>query len=252
MLREPRLTGLYRANGAVMSVVLVTGGSGFIASYCILQLLAAGHQVGTTVRSLKRESDVRAMLKQGGAEPSDRLKFFAAELEQDAGWREAVTGCDYVLHVASPLSQHVPKNEDEMIVPARDGTLRVLRAARDAGVKRVVLTSSFTAIGYGHLPQHAQFNENVWTDLRSGDVLPYAKSKTLAERAAWDFIANEGGGLELSVSIRCWCSVRCLDAIFRPRSCSCSACWKGRYPAARASISASWTSVTSPTCTCAP
>jgi dihydroflavonol-4-reductase len=104
-----------------------------------------------------------------------------------------------VLHVASPLSQHVPKNEDEMIVPARDGTLRVLRAARDAGVKRVVLTSSFTAIGYGHLPQHAQFNENVWTDLRSGDVLPYAKSKTLAERAAWDFIANEGGGLELSV-----------------------------------------------------
>jgi nucleoside-diphosphate-sugar epimerase len=199
MLREPRLTGLYRANGAVMSVVLVTGGSGFIASYCILQLLAAGHQVGTTVRSLKRESDVRAMLKQGGAEPGDRLKFFAAELEQDAGWREAVTGCDYVLHVASPLSQHVPKNEDEMIVPARDGTLRVLRAARDAGVKRVVLTSSFTAIGYGHLPQHAQFNENVWTDLRSGDVLPYAKSKTLAERAAWDFIANEGGGLELSV-----------------------------------------------------
>ena len=103
-----------------MSVVLVTGGSGFIASYCILQLLAAGHQVGTTVRSLKRESDVRAMLKQGGAEPGDRLKFFAAELEQDAGWREAVTGCDYVLQVASPLSQHVPKNEDEMIVPARE------------------------------------------------------------------------------------------------------------------------------------
>jgi len=182
-----------------MSVVLVTGGSGFIASYCILQLLAAGHQVGTTVRSLKRESDVRAMPKQGGAEPGDRLKFFAAELGQDAGWREAVTGCDYVLHVASPLSQHVPKNEDEMIVPARDGTLRVLRAARDAGVKRVVLTSSFTAIGYGHPPQGAPFDENVWTDLRSGDVLPYAKSKTLAERAAWDFIANEGGGLELSV-----------------------------------------------------
>jgi dihydroflavonol-4-reductase len=101
--------------------------------------------------------------------------------------------------VASPLSQHVPKNEDEMIVPARDGTLRVLRAARDAGVKRVVLTSSFTAIGYGHPPQGAPFDENVWTDLRSGDVLPYAKSKTLAERAAWDFIANEGGGLELSV-----------------------------------------------------
>ena len=144
-----------------MSVVLVTGGSGFIASYCILQLLAAGHQVRTTVRSLKRESDVRAMLRQGGAEPGDRLSFFAAELEQDAGWREAVTGCDYVLHVASPLSQHVPKNEDEMIVPARDGTLRVLRAARDAGVKRVVLTSSSAAISYGHRPQPARSTRRI-------------------------------------------------------------------------------------------
>ena len=182
-----------------MSVVLVTGGSGFIASYCILQLLAAGHQVGTTVRSLKRESDVRAMLKQGGAEPGDRLKFFAAELEQDAGWREAVTGCDYVLHVASPLSQHVPKNEDEMIVPARDGTLRVLRAARDAGVKRVVLTSSSAAISYGRGPPPARYDETHWTDVGRGDVHPYAKSKTLAERAAWDFIAQEGGALELSV-----------------------------------------------------
>ena len=150
-----------------MSVVLVTGGSGFIASYCILQLLAAGHQVRTTVRSLKRESDVRAMLKQGGAEPGDRLKFFAAELEQDAGWREAVTGCDYVLHVASPLSQHVPKNEDEMIVPARDGTLRVLRAARDAGVKRVVLTSSFAAIGYGREPPHGALRRDTLDGCRS-------------------------------------------------------------------------------------
>ena len=189
----------FRANGALMSVVLVTGGSGFIASYCILQLLAAGHQVRTTVRNLKREADVRAMLKQGGAEPGDRLSFFAAELEQDAGWRQAVDGCAYVLHVASPLSQHIPKNEDEMIVPARDGTLRVLRATRDAGVKRVVLTSSFAAIGYGHPPQHAPFDEKSWTDLRSSDVLPYAKSKTLAERGAWDFVAPEGGGLELSV-----------------------------------------------------
>src|SRR4029077_4677941 len=114
---------------------------------------------------------------------------------------------------------------------------RVLRAARDAGVKRVVLTSSFTAIGYGHLPQHAQFNENVWTDLRSGDVLPYAKSKTLAERAAWDFIANEGGGLELSVINPVLVLGPVLGRDFSPSSCSCSACWKGRYPAARASIS---------------
>jgi nucleoside-diphosphate-sugar epimerase len=150
------------------------------------------------VRNLKREDDVRAVLKQAGGERGDRLSFFAAELEQDAGWRQAVDGCTYVLHIASPLSQHVPKNEDEMIVPARDGTVRVLRAARDAGVKRVVLTSSFTAIGYGHPPQPVPFDENNWTDLRSGDVLPYAKSKTLAERAAWDFVTNEGAGLELS------------------------------------------------------
>ena len=182
-----------------MSGVLVTGGSGFIASYCILQLLAAGHEVRTTVRNLKREADVRAMLKQAGAEPDDRLSFFAAELEQDAGWRQAVEGCAYVLHIASPLSQHVPKNEDEMIVPARDGTLRVLRAARDAGVKRVVLTSSSAAITYGRGPQPARFDETHWTDINRGDVHPYAKSKTLAERAAWDFIAREGAGLELAV-----------------------------------------------------
>ena len=182
-----------------MSIVLVTGGSGFIASYCILHLLAAGYRARTTVRSLAREADVRAMLKQAGAEPGDRLSLFAAELEQDAGWRPAVEGCDYVLHIASPLSEHVPKNEDEMIVPARDGTLRVLRAARDAGVKRVVLTSSSAAITYGRGPQPARFDETHWTDVNRGDVHPYAKSKTLAERAAWDFIAREGGGLELSV-----------------------------------------------------
>ena len=111
---EQEVLGMFLLGGRILEGALQDG----IASYCILQLLAAGYQVGTTVRSLKRESNVRAMLRQGGAEPGDRLKFFAAELEQDAGWREAATGCDYVLHVASPLSQHVPKNEDEMIVPA--------------------------------------------------------------------------------------------------------------------------------------
>jgi nucleoside-diphosphate-sugar epimerase len=182
-----------------MSTILVTGGSGFIGSHCILQLLAAGHQVRTTVRSLKREDNVRAMLKEGGAEPGDRLSFFAADLESDAGWPRAVAGCEYVLHVASPLPSSVPKNENELIVPAREGTLRVLRASRDARVRRVVLTSSFAAIGYGHKEQKAPFNETNWTDLSGTDVAPYAKSKTLAERAAWDFIAKEGGGLALSV-----------------------------------------------------
>jgi len=182
----------------LMSLVLVTGGSGFVGSHCILQLLDAGHEVRTTVRSLKRESDVRALLKAGGAEPGDGLRFFAADLEQDAGWAEAVAGCDYVLHVASPFPAHLLRHEDELIVPAREGTLRVLRAARDADVKRVVLTSSFAAIGYGHKQQAKPFDETDWTDLHGKGLTPYVKSKTLAERAAWDFIAREGGGLELS------------------------------------------------------
>ena len=182
-----------------MSTILVTGGTGFIASHTILQALGENHRVRTTIRSLKREADVRAMLKQGGSEPGDRLSFFAADLENDAGWAEAVAGCDYVLHVASPFPANAPKHEDELIVPAREGALRVLRAARDAGVKRVVLTSSFAAIGYGHAPQQAPFNETNWTDPTGGDMTAYVKSKTLAERAAWDFVAAEGGALELSV-----------------------------------------------------
>jgi dihydroflavonol-4-reductase len=181
-----------------MSTVLVTGGSGFIGSHCILQLLDAGHRVRTTVRNLSREPDVRAMLKQGGAEPGDRLSFVAGDLQSDAGWSDAVAGCEYVLHVASPLPTGVPQHEDELIVPAREGALRVLRASRDAGVKRVVLTSSFAAIGYGHSPRQTSFDESDWTDPNVGDVSAYAKSKTLAERAAWDFIAREGGALELS------------------------------------------------------
>jgi dihydroflavonol-4-reductase len=181
-----------------MSTVLVTGGSGFVGSYCILQLLAAGYAERTTLRDLRREGDVRAMLKEGGAEPGNRLSFMAADLEKDDGWRGAVAGCVYVLHVASPLPSKLPKNEDELIAPAREGALRVLRASRDAGVKRVVITSSFAAIGYGQKRQQTPFDETNWTDPNS-DITVYAKSKTLAERAAWDFMAKEGGSLELSV-----------------------------------------------------
>jgi nucleoside-diphosphate-sugar epimerase len=182
-----------------MSTVLVTGGSGFVGSYCILQLLAAGHEVRATVRNLNREKDVRAMLKEGGAPPDHRLSFTAADLAAEAGWQAATAECDYVLHVASPFPTSVPKHEDELIRPALEGTLRVLRASRDAGVKRVVLTSSFAAIGYGHDPQQLPFTETTWTDLDHGHVAPYVKSKTLAERAAWDFIRQEGEGLELAV-----------------------------------------------------
>jgi nucleoside-diphosphate-sugar epimerase len=186
-----------------MSTVLVTGGSGFIAGHTILQLLASGLRVRTTVRNLSREGDVRAMLKNGGCPPGSeagsRLSFVAADLMSDAGWPAAVAGCEYVLHIASPFPAAIPKHEDELIIPAREGTLRVLRAARDAGVKRVVLTSSFAAVGYGHAQHEQVFTEEAWTNPDGADVMPYTKSKTLAERAAWDFIAREGAGLELAV-----------------------------------------------------
>ena len=179
-------------------LVLVTGGSGFVGAHCILRLLDAGYRVRTTVRSPAREADVRAMLKEGGAEPGAALEIVAADLLADAGWAEAVAGCRFVLHVASPFPERQPQNQFELIVPARQGALRVLRAARDAGVERIVMTSSFAAIGYGHAPTDRPFTEEDWTEL-DDSASPYVKSKTLAERAAWDFVAGEGGALELSV-----------------------------------------------------
>jgi nucleoside-diphosphate-sugar epimerase len=179
--------------------VLVTGGSGFIATHCILQLLDAGYRVRTTVRSRAREAGVRKMLETGGVEPGEALSVFVADLTADTGWPDAVAGCDFVLHVASPFPFGAPRHDDDLIVPAREGALRVLRAARDAGVKRVVQTSSFAAIGYGHEPMDRPFTEEDWTDPDALGLSAYVKSKTLAERAAWDFIAREGGALELAV-----------------------------------------------------
>jgi dihydroflavonol-4-reductase len=127
------------------------------------------------------------------------LEVVAADLTADAGWAQAVAGCEYVLHVASPFPLAQPKHEDELIVPARDGALRVLRAARDAAVQRVVLTSSFAAIGYGHGHPDTVYDETSWTDVDGPGVSAYAKSKTAAERAAWDFVETEGAPLELAV-----------------------------------------------------
>jgi len=155
-----------------MSTVLVTGGSGFVGSHVILQLLSEGHVVRTSVRSLKREASVRAMLGDAGADSRGQLTFFAADLEHDDGWAEAVSGCDYVIHVASPMPAAAPKSEDELIVPARDGVLRVLRSACGAKVKRVVLTSSCGAIYYGHPPQTAPFDETSWTNI-GGEMSAY-------------------------------------------------------------------------------
>jgi nucleoside-diphosphate-sugar epimerase len=182
----------------VMAEVLVTGGSGYIGSWCILALLEAGHCVRTTVRDLAREPEVRAMLRRGGAAADAAVRFVAADLKRDAGWSEAVAGCDAVLHVASPTLTNLAQTDADMVGPARDGVLRLLRAARDAGVRRVVLTSAIGAVAYGHPDRGTPFTEADWTDV-DADIPPYQRSKTLAERAAWDFVEQEGGGLELAV-----------------------------------------------------
>lgn len=185
--------------GTGVGPVLVTGGSGFVAVNCVLRLLSQGYRVRATVRTPRRERVVRAMLRAGGAEPGAALSFAPADLTLDAGWAAAVDGCEYVLHVASPFPPGVPRYEDELIIPAREGALRVLRAARDTGVRRVVLTSSFAAVGYGPQPVGRPFTEEDWTDPDTPGISAYARSKILAERAAWDFLDREGGGLELSV-----------------------------------------------------
>lgn len=179
-------------------LVLVTGGTGFIAQYCMLALLNEGYSLRTTVRSLGREAEVRAHLRAGGVDAGDRLSFCIANLTEDDGWSQAVSGCAYVMHGASPTPSGDQTCEEDWIEPAVNGNLRVLKAARDAGVKRVVLTSAFGAIGVGHKPDYRRpFDETDWSDL-SGNVAPYQTSKTLAERAAWDFVARQGNGLELT------------------------------------------------------
>ncbi|MGW1564165.1 SDR family oxidoreductase [Streptomyces sp. NPDC002144] len=177
--------------------VLVTGGSGFLGSRVIAQALGEGYRVRTTVRAADREAHVRRDVEAMGVDAGERLVFVVADLTADEGWAEAVAGCRYVLHTASPFPGGEPDHEDDLIVPARQGTLRVLRAARDAGVERVVVTSSFAAVGYGRPATDRPFTEDDWTDPDS-DIPAYIRSKVLAERAAWDFVEHEGDGLQLA------------------------------------------------------
>lgn len=178
-------------------LVLVTGGSGFIAVHCIAKLLQQGYAVRTTLRSMNRQDEVKEMLKNGGVTSFDHLSFIEANLSDDKNWPEAVKGCEYVLHIASPTPAIKFTHEDEIIKPAKDGVLRVLKAARDANVRRVVLTSAWGAIGCGHKKRTTPFTEKDWTNL-DANLHPYQKSKTIAEKTAWDFIEHEGGNLELS------------------------------------------------------
>jgi len=179
-------------------LVLVTGGSGFIAGYCIAELLNEGWDVRTTLRNSAKTDEVRRRISKI-AQRAPTIEVAEADLNADTGWKQAVSGAQYVLHVASPVPSIDPKNDDVLVRPARDGTLRVLKAAREAGVKRVVMTSSVSAIALGHGGRAKPFTEEEWSDeTNRADTSPYDRAKTIAERAAWAWRKEEGRGLELA------------------------------------------------------
>jgi dihydroflavonol-4-reductase len=183
---------------AEQKTVLVTGGSGFLGSWCAVELLRQGYDVRTTVRDLAREPEVRAAIGRE-VEVGGRLEVLPADLLSDEGWEAAAKGCSHILHVASPFPRAQPKDPDELIVPAREGTLRVLRAGLDAGVERVVVTSSVAAIGGGANPDDGPLDESAWTNLDHAGLTPYARSKTIAEQAAWRLVDERGASERLAV-----------------------------------------------------
>lgn len=172
--------------------IFVSGGSGYIAGFLIRQLIAEGWHVNTSIRNLAREPEVRGWL---GVDNS-KLHFFQADLMSDAGWAEAMAGCSHVAHVASPLPSNAPKSDDDLIIPAREGALRALRFAKGAGITRFVMTSSVAAIAYGHGREKQYFTEADWTNADSPDAYAYVKSKTIAERAARNWVAEHAPELE--------------------------------------------------------
>lgn len=177
--------------------VLVTGGTGFLGSHCVTRLIREGHPTRVTVRAPGQEAEVRATLRQAGVDPEDRLEFAVADLAADHGWADAMDGVSHVLHHASPFPFTPPEREEDVILPARDGTLRVLSAARGAGVPRVVMTSSYAAVGYTPKPGN-RYAEDDWTDPDTEGLPAYHRSKVLAERAAWDY-ARTHTDIELAV-----------------------------------------------------
>jgi dihydroflavonol-4-reductase len=177
---------------------LVTGGSGYLAGWCLIELLRRGYRVRTTVRNPARERDLHAAVA-SQVDPGHHLTVHAADLTSGDHWAHAIEGCDYVLHVASPFPAKQPKDPDELIVPAREGTLRVLGTALDAGVKRVVVTSSIAAVRLAQGAEARPLTEEDWTDPDDAGLTPYVRSKTIAERAAWEMVERRGEQDRLAV-----------------------------------------------------
>lgn len=179
--------------------VLITGITGFIAMQCAREMLEHGYTVRGTLRSSRKAEKVRNTLERCVPGCSSELSFIETDLGSDDHWPEAVDGCDGILHVASPFPAAQPKNEDDLIIPARDGTLRVLRAAASGNVRRVVQTSSMAAVYYGNRRKDTPLTEKDWSDLSTPNMSAYSKSKTIAEQAAWEFVKSpEGNGINLT------------------------------------------------------
>ena len=198
--------------------VLVTGATGFIAKHVVLELLNAGHRVVGSLRTESRCGEVRDAVQPHLSSADDvdpRLRFVTLDLNNDSGWAEAMSGVDVLMHTASPLPMKQPRDENELVRPAVEGTLRALRTAHTAGIRRVVLTSSTAAVT--HRPpglEKDDFNESDWSDPSWTGISPYTKSKTLAERAAWNFVENEAPDMQLTAINPCLVLGRPLDDFY--------------------------------------
>lgn len=182
-----------------MKKVLVTGISGYVGQHCAAELLRNGYKVKGSVRNVSKSEEVAKGIAKV-VDPTDQLEFCELDLLKDDGWEEAMIDCDYVLHVASPYIGKVPKDENELIKPAVEGTLRALKAAQKTGVKRIVVTSSMVAM-LGDVNKSIEIDQHTWTNVHANHATPYVKSKTLAEQSAWEFINNQEGENKLEMVV---------------------------------------------------